>query len=107
MEEPFIKLTKDTNLLELNKAKAKQFGMQCDIYHSANIISKLFFYWAFKVIRFANYTSLKTSYFGNIVGKNTLEHTMPDLHFYWNVRGYKNKKCCRLLSTSLRANIGK
>jgi hypothetical protein len=107
MDEPLIKDNDKKNITDKIKNKINNLGLNCDIYQSANFFSKLLFYWPFRVIRLANFTALKTHYFGKVTGKNKSEAHIEKLKYYWNVKGYKHKTKHRLLLTSLRANICK
>jgi hypothetical protein len=115
MEEPLIKNEQQENNGGVDQQKKelsaeelkKKYGYEGDVFYRANCISQMFFYWAFRLIRFANFTSLKKEYLGDAEGPNKSENFMKRLYYFWNDMGYKNKGGYKLLKTTVRANIGK
>ena len=76
-----------------------------DIYLRANFLSRMFFYWAYKVIKLANLTHLKTEYLGILEGKNLSKIYSRDLEDVWEKKNYKNLSSNALLKASMRANL--
>jgi hypothetical protein len=106
MEEPFI-LNNRNQEIRKKEEILKNYGFTGDIYLRANFISKIFFYWGFRLIRLANKISLKKEYLGHLEGKQKSEVYMNDLYNIWDNKGYKDIKKYKLLKTTLRANICK
>jgi hypothetical protein len=101
MKEPFILNNIDIDNSNIPKNKSTN----TDSFKNSNFISKLFFCWACKLLRQAKKSSLKNDNLGKLEGRNKSENFMKDLFYFWDVRGYKKKNCCRLLSTTMRANL--
>ena len=47
-KEPLLEVEKDK---DLNPQKNKKIGFDYDVYRNSNCLSKLFFYWAFKILK--------------------------------------------------------
>jgi hypothetical protein len=83
-----------------------QFGINGDMLYRANFISRLFFIWSLKLIKLANFTTLKKEHIGNAEGSHKSKFFMNKLYYIWNELGYRNRGKYKLLLTTLRANLG-
>ena len=106
MNEPLI-INKNEEENIKNEKLVKKWGYEKDAYLNSNFFSKIFFYWAYRIIKLANHTSLKNEYFGKLEGSNSSENYIKNLYNVWDNKGYKNKKKYRLFLTTLRANLSK
>lgn len=105
LNEGFVEKSKEE--IRKEKAISNLGSIDKDIYIHTNIFSRIFFYWAFRIIRLANITPLKNEYLGKMEGYNTSKNYIEDLNDAWERKGYKNLKKHALLRASIRANIGR
>jgi ATP-binding cassette, subfamily C (CFTR/MRP), member 1 len=105
LNEGYVEKTKEE--IRKEKAISKLGSQEKDIYINTNIFSRIFFYWAFRIIRLANITPLKNEYLGKMEGYNKSKNYIQDLNDAWERKGYKNLKKHALLRASIRANIGR
>lgn len=75
-----------------------------DGYDRANWISKLFFYWAFRIIRLCNLTKIQVEHFGKPEGPNKSENYLKEIKYTWNEKRYKELKSRALFWAVLRTN---
>jgi hypothetical protein len=80
------------------------YGYTEDAYLNSFFLSKLFFYWAFRIMKLANRMPLKLEFLGSIQGQNRAELYLDELNYFWETKDYKNKSKNPLLKTILRAN---
>ena len=76
-----------------------------DPFSSANCISHLFLYWAYKVVRLANLVTLKTEYLGTLKGKFSSQHFLERMKEVWEQKGFKFKKTVPLIQAAFYANL--
>ena len=76
-----------------------------DIFTSANFISRIFLYWAYKIIKLGNLISLKPEYFGTLKGKYSSVEYLKNLKKIWDTKGYKFKGTLPLIQAGFRSNI--
>ena len=71
MEEPLI----PNNIIKKDEPnqKVKNLIIKNDAYLKSNFLSKIFFFWAYRIIRLANLIPLKNEYLGKLEGKHTSE----------------------------------
>ena len=62
---------KDSDFIDEKTRKAvEKYGSKGqDPFTSANYLSRLFLYWAYKIIKLGNLVTLKSEYFGTLKGK--------------------------------------
>jgi ATP-binding cassette subfamily C (CFTR/MRP) protein 1 len=108
MEELLINKKID-NINESEEQKedyVRKYGSKTnDIFYNSNCLSKLFFYWAFKIIKLANYVSLKPEYMGTLEKYNLSKNYSKFLEEVWEDKNYKEKSSNALLKAVIRANI--
>ena len=84
----------------------KDYGyIDQDPINSSNFISRLFLYWAYRIIKLSNLIKLQPNYLGKISGKNTSKEYLKSIKYIWDEKDYKSKKNLALLLTGFRANI--
>jgi hypothetical protein len=107
MEEPLIIENKEiVDKYELKKKKAiEKYGYKNDPYVNANFLSKIFYYWAFRIIILANITPIKAEYLGRTEGPNASKNYSQKMFKIWHEWGYKAKKTHALLFTIMRSNL--
>ena len=90
---------------KIKKAVEKYGSTDEDPFTSANYLSRLFLYWAYKVIKLGNLVSLKPEYFGTLKGKYSSVEYLKSIKNIWDSKGYKFKKTLPLVQAGFRANI--
>ena len=84
----------------------KDYGyIDQDPINSSNFISRLFLYWAYRIIKLSNLIKLQPNFLGKISGKNTSKEYLKSIKYIWDEKDYKSKKNLALLLTGFRANI--
>ena len=96
---------KDNSNKDNLKVKLDFTPFEDDPYLDANIISKLFLYWAYKIIKIATKTEIKKEYLGKIGDSHDAKHFNDELNYIWETKGYKNIKKFALILCVFRANI--
>ena len=98
---------KDTEVDEekIKKAVEKYGSKDKDPFTSASYLSRLFLYWAYKVIKLGNLVRLKPEYFGTLKGKYSSVEYLKSIKNIWDAKGYKFKKTLPLVQAGFRANI--
>ena len=76
-----------------------------DTYINANFISKIFFYWAFRLVRLSNLIKLKPEYIGLPEKDNKSNVYLEDLKDIWDRKQYKKRKSKALCCTVIRNNL--
>ena len=90
------RLNKDSTLLNL------QENIDIDYYSSANCISSLFYYWAFKIIKLSHKVKITIQHLGKLSGKySSLNFMTHFYHVYYDL-DYKTKG---LVWSIFRSNI--
>ena len=90
---------------KIKKAVEKYGSKDRDPFTSANYLSKLFLYWAYKCIKLGNLVSLKPEYFGTLTGKYSSVEYLKSIKSIWDSKGYKFRKTLPLVQAGFRANI--
>ena len=90
---------------KLPKKKRNFTPFTNDPYLDSNIFSKIFMYWAFKIINIANKTEMKKEYLGQIGDAHDSKHFNNEVNYIWEDKGYKNLKKYALIFCIFRANI--
>lgn len=83
----------------------KERGYKKDAYHNSNIFSKLFFFWSFYILYLARKIQLQPCNLGTLSSKNDSSVFSKNIAYFWDQKGYKNKKSNALMKTILRTNI--
>ena len=106
MEENLISSEKRKAFENVTPEIVKKYGfVNQDPYTSANWISRLFLYWAYRIIKMANHVKIKSEYMGKLMGEYTSQKYLKSLKYVWENKGYKYKKRLALIQTGFRANI--
>ena len=87
------------------KAVEKYGSKDQDPFTSANIFSRFFLYWAYKVIKLGNLVSLKSEYLGTLKGKYSSVSYLKSIKNIWDAKGYKFRKTLPLVQAGFRANM--
>ena len=88
------------------KYKKRNFtAFKNDPYLDSNIFSRLFMYWAYKIINIATKTDMKKEYLGQIGDAHDSKHFNNEISYIWDTKGYKNLKKYALIFAVFRANI--
>ena len=90
------KLNKDSTLLNL------QENIDIDYYSSANCISSLFYYWAFKIIKLSHKVKITIQHLGKLSGKYSALNFMKHFYHVYYDLDYKTKS---LICSIFRSNI--
>lgn len=107
MNESLLNVKDEEKLKKKEEEIVKNWGSKDkDPYYRSNCISKLFFYWAFRIIKLANMTALKEEHLGKLEGYNKSSNYISNIFNVWDKKGYKNLKKYGLFCTILRANLG-
>ena len=104
LNEGFVEKSKEE--IRKEKAISNLGSIDKDIYIHTNIFSRIFFYWAFRIIKLANLMPLKHEYFGILEENNKSENFTKDIMSIWHDKKYKDLKKHALIRASLRSNIG-
>lgn len=75
-----------------------------DGYLRSSILSKTFFWWAFRLIKLANLIKLRIEHVGFPEGKNKSENYLKDFKYYWEEKKYKDRKSKALCCTVIKSN---
>ena len=87
------------------KEEKKVKGFTYDAYADSNCLSSLFFFWCFKLLHLCSLTKLTVDHLGILRDKNKSENYSKIITYFWEEKGYKNKKSNALMKTILRANL--
>ena len=90
---------------KIKNAVQKYGSTDLDPYSSANYLSRFFLFWAYKVIKLGNLTSIKTEYLGKLKGKYSSVTYLKSIKSIWESKGYKFRKTLPLIQAGFRANI--
>ena len=84
----------------------KEYGyLNKDPINSSNFISKLFLYWAYKIIKLSNLIKLQPKFLGKLSGENTTKEYLKSIKNIWDEKDYKSIKKHALLLSGFRANL--
>ena len=100
-----LKIDENNNEEKLPQPKKNFTPFKNDPYLDSNIISKIFMYWAFKIINIATKTEMKKEYLGEIGDAHDSKHFNNEVNYIWEDKGYKNLKKYALILCIFRANI--
>ncbi len=95
----------DNSNEEENEINYSKFGYNYDAYKESNIISRLFFFWAFYILRLAKKTKLKQKYFGTLIKESDSSNFKKEIYEIWEGKEYNKIKSNALFKSILRANI--
>ena len=73
--------------------------------YNTNFISRLFFHWAYRIIKLASLTSIKNEYLGKLMGQYQSHNYLKDIVTVWEDKKYKYKKRIALILAGFRSNI--
>ena len=98
------------NLIEKIKKKEQRYVKKLgsenkDSYKSSNILSKIFYYWAFKIVKLANNVNLKKEHIGTPSEDHKSDVYLDEIKKIWYNKKYRNIKSRALCCTVVRANI--
>ena len=82
-----------------------QIGFKNDIYESANIFSKLFFYWGFKILKITSKFKIEASNLGTLDEINDSKNYFNEIYYYWEEKKYKKINNHGLIRAFLRSNV--
>lgn len=103
-----MKETKSSKeLLNPKNEKEEQEGFTYDPNTESNWISSIFFYWCIYLLRICYGKKITLEHLGKLSTINKAENYSQIISYYWDKKGYKNKKDNALLKTILRANLWK
>jgi len=106
MEELLINVNQEEKNKQKEERIVKSWGSKDqDAYYRANCFSKLFFYWAFRIIKLANSITIREEHLGKLEGYNKSSNYIQSIFNVWDKKGYKKSKKCGLFCTILRANV--
>ena len=89
----------------LDQQYIKDYGYTKDAYDNAWFINKLFFYWAYKIIKLSNNVKLEAKHLGLPKNQHKSEEYLRSLNNIWENKGYKKRKTNALFCTVLRNNL--
>ena len=76
-----------------------------DPFSERSFLSKLFYYWAYRIIKLSNLIKIKPEYLGKLKGKYRSDEYLKSIKYVWENLAYKNKKTLALIQTGFRSNI--
>ena len=88
------------NLMKLNIEEPKNIDI--DYYSSANCLSSLFYYWAFKIIKLSHKVKINIHHLGSLKGKNSSLNFMQHYYHIYQDLNYKTKG---LIWSIFRSNL--
>ena len=95
---------------ETNDRKSKN-EEQCifthDAYSESNIISKLFFYWSYCILKLSRNNQISEKDLGPLCKSNDSSYFAEYISYFWNDKRYKDYKYNALMKTIMRANVGR
>ena len=69
------------------------------------IFSRLFFFWAFDILKLATKTKLKQKYFGRLIKESDSTYFKKEIYEIWEGKEYNKIKSNALFKAILRANL--
>ena len=99
------------NLLSLSTSGQPQsqsflpIANDIDYYSSSSCLSRLVFYWAYKIIHYSHHNKLTASSLGSITGSLSSKNFMNRTYYVYHTLNYKSKPKNSLILTICRANI--
>ena len=87
-------------LMQLSVTEPKNIDI--DYYSSANCISSLFYYWAFKIIKLSHKVKINIHHLGSLKGKNSSINFMQHYYHIYQELNYKTKG---LIWSIFRSNL--
>ena len=100
------------NEYEINNNKGNHYiiandkiGFKNDVYESANIFSKLFFYWGFKILKITSKFRIEASNLGTLDEINDSKNYFNEIYYYWEEKKYKKINNHGLIKAFLRSNV--
>ncbi len=94
------KLLPPTQNSPIRKISLKQYD-----YLNESYLSRLFFYWAYKIINMSQKIPIKVDYLGKLHTQYSSKYFFKEIYNIWETKGYKKKKYKPLLFTVLRTNL--
>ena len=117
-KEKLIKLVKEEDNesnkklsleVDLNNKKDPQINIKeptknidIDYYGSANFLSALFYYWAFKIIKLSHKVKINIQHLGTLKGKHSSSNFMKHYYYIYNELDYRTKG---LVCSIFRSNL--
>ena len=92
------KKVKEDLQLQINEPK----NIDIDYYGSANCLSSLFYYWAFKIIKLSHKVKINIQHLGTLKGKHSSSNFMKHYYYIYNELDYKSKG---LVHSIFRSNL--
>lgn len=83
----------------------EKIGFKNDIYESANIFSKLFFYWGFKILKMTSKFKIEASNLGTLDEINDSNNYFKEIYYYWEEKKYNKINNHGLIKAFLRSNV--
>ena len=90
---------------EENEMDDSKFGFKYDAYKESNIFSRLFFFWAFYILRLATKTKLNQKYFGSLNKESDSTNFKKEIYKIWEGKEYNKIESNALFKTIIRVNI--
>ena len=76
-----------------------------DPFSEQSFLSRLFYYWAYRIIKLSNLVKIKPEYLGKLKGKYRSEEYLKSIKYVWENLGYRNKKTLALIRAGFRSNL--
>ena len=92
------KKVKEDMQLQIKEPK----NIDIDYYGSANCLSSLFYYWAFKIIKLSHKVKINIQHLGTLKGKRSSSNFMKHYYYIYNDLDYKSKG---LVHSIFRSNL--
>ena len=92
-------------LLPTQKYPVKKISLRQYDYLNESYLSRLFFYWAYKIISMSQKIPIKVDYLGKLHMQFSSKYFFKEIYNIWEIKGYKKKKYKPLLFTVLRSNL--
>ena len=106
MEAPLIDSKITVSMPNDLPEKARKYAyIDEDPYSSANCISHMFYYWAYRIIKLANITQIKNEYLGRLKGKYTSKNYLANIKNVWEQKRYKYRHRLALIQAGFRSNL--
>ena len=99
LEIDINKKVKEDMQLQVNEPK----NVDIDYYGSANFLSSLFYYWAFKIIKLSHKVKINIQHLGTLKGNHSSSNFMKHYYYIYNDLDYKSKG---LVHSIFRSNLG-
>lgn len=105
MQIPLLDPSKPSSPTSLNNEYIRKYGFINEDPYNTSFLSRLFFHWAYRIIKLSNLLPIKNEYLGKLKGKYQSHNYLKSIVTIWEEKKYKHKKHFALILAGFRSNI--